>query len=166
MSKKTNPDKKARLKERKEAINLKDSNTDATEELVESEDENRHEEDQQCNPVVCAYCSTVICYTNGVIGETTRNELIAHGMTCANNPWNKRIAELEAQLEWQPIETAPEDGTEVLASGFLYDDPANGRWIEACKFWWSGWVLSSNDSKVYNPTHWMPLPEPPKEQGS
>ena len=49
MSKKTNPDKKARLKERKEAINLKDSNTDATEELVESEDENRHEEDQQCN---------------------------------------------------------------------------------------------------------------------
>lgn len=59
-------------------------------------------------------------------------------------------------MDWQPIETAPKDGTRIIVipygdifdlsvSWFIEGDDrwANWHWIEA-------------------PTHWMPLPKPPK----
>jgi len=64
--------------------------------------------------------------------------------------------------EWQPIDTAPRDGTIVLA--------AQGSTIDTM-FWtmsaWAdggGWVnnINRSDTYVFDPTHWMPLPEPPK----
>jgi len=71
---------------------------------------------------------------------------------------------------WQPIETAPKDGTEIL----LYDkykDINKASWIDN----WCGsdaryqmqWcIYGSMDSDdryrtVDCPTHWMPLPEEP-----
>lgn len=75
--------------------------------------------------------------------------------------------------EWQPIETAPMDGTEIL----LYKDIApvsivrNGRWVK--KYDWSnqdeemeGWWCYTNSVSqemldgVYSPTHWMPFRRP------
>jgi len=66
---------------------------------------------------------------------------------------------------WQPIETAPKDGTEILA---YYGQEGRGQililaWDEN---WWGpgngDWVL--NGEKDYaTPTHWMPLPAPPIE---
>jgi hypothetical protein len=61
--------------------------------------------------------------------------------------------------EWQPIETAPKDGTEILA----WDGS-----VRTTAVWWvpgKQWSLVSpgeyaEDSEVW-PTHWMPLPEPP-----
>jgi len=55
---------------------------------------------------------------------------------------------------WQPIETAPKDGTEILgyAGGFLLLSWRDDEWHEET-FEESGW----------NPTHWMPMPAPPKE---
>lgn len=65
--------------------------------------------------------------------------------------------------EWQPIETAPQDGTPVL--GFWKGD---GRHVDernyALTLFERGTWLDALDSSVEygDPNHWMPLPEPPK----
>ena len=75
--------------------------------------------------------------------------------------------------EWQPIETAPRDGTPVL----LWDLwspwkelPCNvvvARWFINEKFTYWQLVDSATadeypGNNAIDPTHWMPLPEPPK----
>ncbi len=58
---------------------------------------------------------------------------------------------------WQPIETAPKDGSQVL----VWDDGA--MFIS----WWNeeehAWI--DNGPVQPPPTHWMPLPPPPAAQG-
>ena len=75
------------------------------------------------------------------------------------------------QNEWQPIETAPRDGTSIL--GFRPGDTFSGHMITA--IYWCGsspvdsgwWALCEagdhSASDEFDPTHWMPLPEPPTE---
>lgn len=65
-------------------------------------------------------------------------------------------------MNWQPIETAPKDEhTDILLYGILVHTGGAymdiGRWTNYQGGFWS-W--SADDSE---PTHWMPLPEPPKE---
>lgn len=89
--------------------------------------------------------------------------------------------------EWQPIETAPKDGTRILifvpgnAAEFEHYDgihaarfeaemmhpetktgrgilpELNGMWVAGGELW-SDSVL---EFAYEQPTHWMPLPEPP-----
>lgn len=79
--------------------------------------------------------------------------------------------------EWQTIETAPKDGTWILVYGENYGDEDGPRfsvikWVtNIVGVWeyidsttrklvekdWSDW------SDTFAPTHWMPMPEPPKE---
>jgi hypothetical protein len=70
--------------------------------------------------------------------------------------------------DWQPIETAPKDGTRVLVysndkrQAVAYCDLINmgGFYDEPIRVWnVNGWL--SGDTG-FIPTHWMPLPEPPK----
>ena len=60
-------------------------------------------------------------------------------------------------MEWQPIETAPKDGTAILAW--------DGICIECIKFrgglWVTTWEHDEEYSELGGPTHWMPLPAPP-----
>jgi hypothetical protein len=68
--------------------------------------------------------------------------------------------------EWQPIETAPKDGAEILL-GFAGEKwIVQGRWVGDYKARDGAWWALNNDptdawgGELY-PTHWMPLPSPP-----
>ncbi len=86
-------------------------------------------------------------------------------------------------MEWQPIETAPKDGTQILgydASETYLPDEGDKGYIEedsgyvheltrpVMVLWWKqyewggSWKLAHYGAFSYNPTHWMPLPEGPK----
>jgi hypothetical protein len=59
--------------------------------------------------------------------------------------------------EWQKIDSAPRDGTGVLLS-----DGKNievGSWDEGYTHGWG-----STRGNWLNPTHWMPLPNPPSDE--
>ena len=78
--------------------------------------------------------------------------------------------------EWQPIETAPKDGSRVLICGsggeidiasyteqwsvrdyfvrHAKDDDVYKTVKEECGYW--------ETDVAFNPTHWMPLPRPPE----
>ena len=63
--------------------------------------------------------------------------------------------------QWQPIATAPRDGTAIL----LYD-PDNciesrlqiGQWNDVWKT--PGWQSNMENETLRRTTHWVPLPDP------
>lgn len=64
-------------------------------------------------------------------------------------------------MEWKSIETAPKDGTLVLLLG-KDQRHADGYWQGRTPFTGNGhWVWPYVNRE---PTHWMPLPPPPKER--
>ena len=75
--------------------------------------------------------------------------------------------------DWQPIETAPRDGTWVLLAGgsieYGWDgDSAPAVVAGQCvrpdpECWQFAWYDGGYYGEYENPTHWMPLPEPPGE---
>ena len=72
----------------------------------------------------------------------------------------------EAQMsEWQPIETAPREGSPFLGAVYWAD---TGEW-EILRMAWNETAGRFGDATYApfihdqeQPTHWMPLPEPPK----
>ncbi len=72
-----------------------------------------------------------------------------------------RVAELEAAQRWIPVtERLPEDDTVILGLFMEYSRPQ----ICAFRRYGKGWI-EENDGDTYHSgiTHWMPLPQPPKE---
>lgn len=69
-------------------------------------------------------------------------------------------------MSWQPIETAPRDGSHIL---MWFDPfPAVGYWAECDEmekggFWCPSENLISDVVGEYQSTHWQPLPPPPTE---
>jgi hypothetical protein len=75
--------------------------------------------------------------------------------------------------EWQPIETAPKDGTKLLMSVFFPGDTICEPFTEVTIGYWDhGNALDDPESiwhrepdwdvpTIGDPTHWMPLPAPP-----
>lgn len=60
--------------------------------------------------------------------------------------------------DWQPIETAPKDGTRVLVA----DEDV---WMAVARYWPcnSYWIEdAASGMKLNPPTHWLPLPPPPQ----
>lgn len=72
----------------------------------------------------------------------------------AMGPWERVSLRRDSELapQWQPIETAPKDGTRILLwDGYMMYTGSKGLRT-------GGW--HSNGERVV-PTHWQPLPAPP-----
>jgi hypothetical protein len=76
--------------------------------------------------------------------------------------------------EWQPIETAPRDETDILVAGGTYGNECVSYEFHGAKFtgvaiaYWDKrekW-FSGGECDYYHPTHWMPLPSPPTIGGN
>lgn len=72
--------------------------------------------------------------------------------------------------DWQPIETAPKDGTRVNLWCKRWrpdNDSFSHRWFPDC-YWTKGDSMTNHNARWVNmdtawfATHWMPLPEPPR----
>ena len=107
-----------------------------------------------------AFVSCELCEAQGPFVEWERvdypesmllkKQAIQKAQAAAAAAWNQRSA-------WQPIETAPADGTQFLAwdgkdmkraiaysYGCIYDDEMESPYLT-----------------LWHPTHWQPLPSPP-----
>lgn len=73
------------------------------------------------------------------------------------------LTELRKEMEWQPIETAPKDGTNVdlygTYKGYKYRI-TDCRFIPLEGYWFA---VNSMMGNGFVPTHWHPLPQPPKK---
>jgi hypothetical protein len=68
--------------------------------------------------------------------------------------YRKGLEDGQAKKGWLPIETAPRDGTKILLAGSWL----SGTWdIDVGHYL----VTRFNFCGETQPTHWMPLPEPP-----
>jgi hypothetical protein len=78
-------------------------------------------------------------------------------------------AAILAAIGWQPIETAPKDGTIVDLWGPKFN--RDGIWNGECRYascrWSNGWQNAywCPLDKKSQPTHWMPLPAAPQRAG-
>lgn len=63
---------------------------------------------------------------------------------------------------WQPIETAPKDGSFIMLGTYkngICLGLSNASYASGVRKWFDG------SEYLHNPTHWMPLPESPKIEG-
>lgn len=78
-------------------------------------------------------------------------------------------------MDWQPIETAPKDGTEILVvlDGRVWlcsyvrehTEESDDAFMPKGTVYGGGWYIGNDGfipSGQEGMTHWMPLPEPPK----
>ena len=74
---------------------------------------------------------------------------------------------IEQSDQWQPIESAPRDGTVIIGKnrdGEVRNTRfSKGIYYASKRQEWEKWDKYSVD--VWYPVEWQPLPEPPKEQG-
>lgn len=68
-------------------------------------------------------------------------------------------------MEWQPIETVPEDRYILLHYEGPFDDTSSpgitvGKWLGE-RGWWTTAIWAGSSGRG-TPTHWMPLPGPPQ----
>ena len=78
---------------------------------------------------------------------------------------------------WRTIDSAPKDGSYIIAGRFGPDEELSwvkhSRWITAQEIdvddgddpaeYDDAWTDGNDDWEPIYPTHWMPLPQPPKD---
>ena len=108
--------------------------------------ESRKSEDGYCAQYM-GYCPTLKAY---------------FGLKAENAALRQQLAEAQARMKWQPIETAPKDGRSIIIwdADHLFHF-CFARYSE--QQWWPSNPLGlpvPHYLRVTSPTHWMPLPEP------
>lgn len=95
---------------------------------------------------------------------THESGLFQQHPTCEAGVLRKRVEELEKKHSWRPIRTCPHNLEWVL--GYDEKDGEIGMiiydWKTTEDFTMRSWT---DGMRTWTPTHWMPLPEPPKEKG-
>ena len=87
--------------------------------------------------------------------------------TCEVSVLSKRVAELEKERSWRPIQTCPHNLDWVLGYDekdgetglIIFDSTGSGEDPDAQQRAWT------DGFRDWTPTHWMPLPEPPEAKG-
>ena len=122
--------------------------------------------------------NTIRDYINGVDDAPKRyivKDLSDEDKDLILNSEKSGIIEVYKQDQWQPIETAPKDGTYILCivnnsrpsivhwgcyfdKGMFGCDPETFMSEEEFEDYWN--------NVSYEPTHWMPLPTPPEPKES
>lgn len=74
----------------------------------------------------------------------------------------EEVAKVAQKRQWKPIQTAPKDGTITL---LLFEEdgnffPVTAAWDEE----FGEWSSLDYGSAPNNPTHWMPIPDPPRDE--
>lgn len=82
------------------------------------------------------------------------------------------IRELVWREKWQPIETAPKDGSTIILWSRYQSEPVTAAWAPRGRWAsrWDGTTVIEAQGDTYTdyaepsePTHWRPLPAPPVE---
>lgn len=70
---------------------------------------------------------------------------------------------------WQPIETAPRDGTQIIMFNAMDNVAVIGSWSKHNHVPVWGWIrpveIYGEEVDGFIPTHWMPLPAAPAPEG-
>lgn len=109
--------------------------------------------------------------TNGVCNASTnvRYSCGEDARPLVIEQWNRRTygrALVGALAGWQPIETAPHGVFDTIIGGFVMDE--ENYQPPSREMFWSvpgeNWRLTSDPqwNSCPQPTHWMPLPQPPQ----
>lgn len=115
--------------------------------------------------------------TLGRVREALQNAVALWRPFATDSTQRLWLAETEAALAslstlpeasgWRTIETAPRDGTTIIAGGFKYGPPVQtvwwgtGRYDRSRKAYNQTWMNHHGHEVL--PTHWQPLPLPPGE---
>lgn len=83
--------------------------------------------------------------------------LVSDGDIWADYPNTTEYIRADLVPQWQPIETAPKHDLETL---ILYS--SEGVQIGWFSAFHKCWLTTEGKDVWAEPTHWMPLPEPPK----
>ncbi len=98
------------------------------------------------------------------VDRLAENQAILQPRTVIATAEQSQMLSLIPARIWQPIETAPTDGRQILTwrstSCVLHVD--FGAWYQT-SFWSKSHSLVGWPAET-QPTHWMPLPEAPKEE--
>ncbi len=95
------------------------------------------------------------CVACSVIENGERQRALLEPLEQRAKQAEAALAACRAQQVWQPIETAPKDGTTIyIGVGHI---GAEAHWNEKGSYW------ATSGGFIDHPTHWMPLPTPPQE---
>ena len=106
----------------------------------------------------CYECKTPVGRCHRCVNEWHADYLIANGVRLETNQATSDKAS-EENKRWIPVtERLPEDELDRVLIASDFDSPVGNQKIDTDRFRRGSWVRYGD-----HVTHWMPLPEPPKE---